>query len=142
MTQSHPASPAQPRWPWSRRTPTPRDLGVALLLLVAEAGVVAGVVLEYGMRFWGAQGEQWEIDAIALAEIAWLRYTAVAVTVCAGLALLCRARWTVASQVLAAVAVGALLTHAQRDWDRAHPAPAPTPTVRYVPCYSGSGTCE
>ncbi|MCX4546176.1 DUF6234 family protein [Streptomyces sp. NBC_01565] len=31
---------------------------------------------------------------------------------------------------------------AQHDYDRAHPAPAPTPSVGYAPCHSGSGRCH
>ncbi|WP_018547223.1 DUF6234 family protein [Streptomyces sp. LaPpAH-108] len=146
MTPSPPVpgsvSPPRRRRPWSRRTPTFADVSVALLLLAVEALVIWGAVLGYGLRSWGAQGERSEIDAAALAEIAWLRNAAVVVTVCAVLALLSRAPWTVASQVIVALAVGALLARVQHDYDRSHPVPVPTSTTRHAPCYSGSGTCE
>ncbi|MET8810581.1 DUF6234 family protein [Streptomyces sp. NPDC004549] len=135
-------SPSRRRRPWSRRTPAFADVSVALLLFAVEALVLWGAVLGYGLQSWGAQGERSEIDAAALAEIGWLRGAAVVVTGCAVLALLSRAPWTVASQVIVALAVGALLAQVQRDYDRSHPVPAPTPTTRHVPCYSGSGTCE
>ncbi|MGW4299248.1 DUF6234 family protein [Streptomyces sp. NPDC004646] len=71
----------------------------------------------------------------------WSRATPTFADVSVAL-LLSRAPWTVASQVIVALAVGALLAQVQRDYDRSHPVPAPTPTTRHVPCYSGSGTCE
>ncbi|MEW2131780.1 DUF6234 family protein [Streptomyces sp. NPDC005435] len=146
MTASHPASasvsPPRRRRPWSRRTSTFADVSVALLLFAVEALVIWGAVLGYGMWAWAAQGMRSEIDAAALAEIGWLRGAAVVVTVCAVLALLSRAPWTVTSQVIVALVVGALLAQVQRDYDRSHPAPPPPPAAGYVPCYSGSGTCE
>ncbi|MEW2131784.1 DUF6234 family protein [Streptomyces sp. NPDC005435] len=140
MTQPHPLSPPRRRWPWSRRTPTFADVSIALFLLVVDAMVIWATVLGYGMRGWAAQGDRQEIDTVALAEMAWLRNLAVVLTVGAGIALLCRARWTVASLVLAGLVVGAFHTQVQREYDTDHPSPAPA--SRHVPCYSGSGTCE
>ena len=93
------------------------------------------------MEGWAAQGNQDGIDAATLASIAWTGHFLYVVLALAGLAALSRAPWTVVSHLLVAGLLAALLASAQHDYDRAHPAPAPTPSVGYSPCYSGSGTC-
>ncbi len=96
----------------------------------------------YGMEVWAAQGHAEQIEAARLAGLAWTQHFLIATLVLAGLALLSRAPWTVLSQLLAAGAVAALLTLAQHDYDRRHPAPLPPPNPAYTPCFSGSGRCN
>ncbi len=100
------------------------------------------VLFDYGMETWAAQGQEDRIEAARVAELAWTRHFLIATLVLAGLALLSRAPWTVVSQLLAAGTVAVLLTLAQHDYDRRHPAPPPPPNPAYTPCYSGSGRCN
>ncbi|UNO40325.1 DUF6234 family protein [Streptomyces sp. MST-110588] len=71
-----------------------------------------------------------------------MRHFLLAAVVLAGLALLCRAQWTVVSRLLAAGTLAVLLALAQHDYDRGHPGPAPTPSADYQPGYSGSERCH
>lgn len=112
------------------------------MLFVVEAAVSMWKSFGYGMQIWAAQGAQAEIDASLLASIAWTEHFLLATLVLAGLAALARAPWTVLSQVLAAGTLAVLLVLSQHDYDRTHPGPAPTPSVGYSPCYSGSGRCN
>ncbi|RSS48964.1 hypothetical protein EF918_36280 [Streptomyces sp. WAC06614] len=93
------------------------------------------------MEVWAAQGQVERIEAAELAELAWLSSYLVVVLGLAGAAALFRARWSVVLQLLAALAVAAVLALAQHDWDRAHPEPPPRSGPAYVPCHSGSGRC-
>ncbi|MEV4927326.1 DUF6234 family protein [Streptomyces roseoverticillatus] len=143
MTCALPEPPPRRKWrPWSRRTSLGQDLGVGILLFIVEAAVFLGVLFDYGMEIWAAQGQEDRIEAARSAELAWTQHFLVATLVLAGLALLSRAPWTVLSQLLAAGAVAVLLTLAQHDYDRRHPAPPPAPNPAYTPCYSGSGRCN
>ncbi|WP_235482788.1 DUF6234 family protein [Streptomyces roseoverticillatus] len=142
MTYTLPEPSRRRRWPWSRRTPGGRDAGIGILLFIVEAAVYLATGFRYGMEIWAAQSDEKRIDATRVAELAWVQHFLIATVVLAGLALLFRAPWTVLSQLLAAGVVAVLLTLAQHDYDRAHPAPAPAPNPAYVPCYSGSGRCN
>ncbi|MFE1775389.1 DUF6234 family protein [Streptomyces sp. NPDC059008] len=142
MTCAFPEPSPRRGRPWSRRTPRGRDVGIGIALFVVEAAVFLLAGFGYGMEVWAAQGEQARIDAVQLAQLAWMQYFFVAVVVCAGLAALFRAPWTVLSQLLAAGAVAVLFVLAQHDYDRSHPGPAPVPSAGYTPCYSGSERCD
>ncbi|MET7485192.1 DUF6234 family protein [Streptomyces sp. NPDC005538] len=141
MTQVLPDSPSRHRWPWSSRTSLGPDIAAAIALFIGEAAVFAWTIFGYGMENWAAQGNQDEIDATTLASISWTEHFLFVVLALAGLAALSRAPWTVVSHLLLAGIVAAVLGSAQHAYDRAHPAPAPTPRAGYSPCYSGSGTC-
>ncbi|MFI6765464.1 DUF6234 family protein [Streptomyces sp. NPDC050355] len=142
MTYALPEPSPRRRWPWSRRTPRARDVVIGIALFVVEVAVFLLAGFGYGMEVWAAQGEQSRIDTAHLAQLAWTQHFFVAVIVCAGLAALFRAPWTVLSQLLAAGAVAVLFVLAQHDYDRSHPDPAPVPSAGYTPCYSGSGRCN
>ena len=143
MTQ---ALPEYPPWhsglPWSSRTPTGPDVAAAILLFVGEAVALAWIIFRYVAESWTAQEDQNKIDTTALAEITWMQVFLCVVLALTVLAALSRAPWTLASHLLFALLLGALLSGSQQDYDRAHPDPTPTSTVHYTPCYSGSGTCE
>ncbi|MCB5179395.1 DUF6234 family protein [Streptomyces antimicrobicus] len=145
MTDASAAPPARPRppWrPWSRRKSTGADVALGVLLLLVEVAVAVLHGFGTGMEVWAAQGEAERIEAAELAELTWLSYHLVVVLALAAVAALFRARWTVVFQLLAALAVAALLALAQHDADRLHPDPPPRPGPEYVPCYSGSGRCN
>ena len=143
MTQVLPLHPPlRSRRPWSSRTSTASDVIAAVALFIGEGVVLAWIVFSYGMENWAAQGDQDGIDAAALGEIAWMKVFLCVVLALAVVAALSRAPWTLVSHLLFALLLGALLTGSQQDYDRAHPDPTPTPTVHYVPCFSGSGTCD
>ncbi|WP_019057725.1 DUF6234 family protein [Streptomyces prunicolor] len=143
MTQVLPEHPPRHgRWPWSNRTPHAPDILAAIVLLIGEAADFAWTTFGYGMESWAAQDDQDRIDAATLTNIAWMEHFLYVVLVLAGLAALSRAPWTAVSHLLTACLVFTLLTGAQHEWNRAHPAPAPTPSAGYSPCYSGSGTCS
>ncbi|RKT03147.1 hypothetical protein BX286_1070 [Streptomyces sp. 3211.6] len=143
MTRA-PLDAPRPRrhWPWSHRTSTGADVTVAVLLLLLEAAVFVLVLFGHGMEGWAAQGDPERIEAADLAGRVWMSQFLVAMLVLAVLAMVSRARWTVASHLLAAAVAAALLVLAQHDHDRSHPRPAPRPGPEYVPCYSGSGRCN
>ncbi|MET7573682.1 DUF6234 family protein [Streptomyces sp. NPDC005492] len=142
MTQVPPESPSRLTWPWSGRTPLGPDIATAILLFILEAAVYAAKMFDYGLENWAAQGNQDEMDTATLASISWTQMCVYAVLALAVLAALSRAPWTLVSHLLLALLLTTLLGGAQQDYDRAHPSPTSTPTVRYSPCYSGSGTCH
>lgn len=143
MTQVLPERlPLRGRRPWSSRTSTASDVIAAVALFISEVAVLAWIIFSYGMENWGAQGDPDEIDTPALAEIASLQVFLWVVLALAALAALSRAPWTLVSHLLVALLLGALVTGSQQDYDRTHPDPAPTPTVHYTPCLSGSGKCH
>ncbi|WP_329263077.1 DUF6234 family protein [Streptomyces sp. NBC_01478] len=143
MTQSLTERPAlRGRWPWSRRTSRLSDITAAVVLFLCEIPVIVWKVFGDGMAVWAAQGEQDRIDAANLASIAWNQQFLYVALALVGLAAVSRAPWTVVSQLLVAGLLGAMLANAQHVYDVEHPAPAPTPTVLYTPCLSGSGTCH
>jgi len=111
-------------------------------LLTVEAVVFGWQSFGYGMQIWAAQGVQPEIDGARLASIAWTEHFLFVTLVLAGLAALSRAPWSALSQLLATGALTVLLVVSQHEYDRTHPNPAPSPSVEYSPCYSGSGTCH
>ncbi|MFJ8164458.1 DUF6234 family protein [Streptomyces sp. NPDC096136] len=128
--------------PWSRRTSTGADVTVAIVLFLLDAAVFVYGLFGYGMEAWAAQGDQERIEAAELAGRVWMSGSLVVLLLFAVLAMVARAPWTAASQLLAAAGVAALLVLAQHDHDRSHPTPAPRPGPEYVPCYSGSGRCN
>lgn len=134
MTHAVPHHPPRRRGrPWSSRTSRGSDIAVAFALFVVEAAVFAWMTFGYGMEGWAAQGDPAGLDAAALANIAWMEHFLFVVLALAALALLSRAPWTVVSHLLVVGIVGVLLASAQHDYDRAHPAPAPTPSAGYSP---------
>ncbi|MDT0466643.1 DUF6234 family protein [Streptomyces gibsoniae] len=140
MTNSLPEPTPRRRWPWSSRTSAGSDLAAALALFVGEVAVFGWKSFGCAMQIWAAQGAQAEIETSRIASIAWTEHVLIATLVLAGLAALTRAPWTVLSQLLAAGTLAVLLVLSQYDHDRTHPGPAPTPSVGYSPCYSG--TCQ
>jgi len=128
--------------PWSTRTPLGADIAVAVFLFIGEAAVFLGMTFTYALEGWAAQDDPAGLDAATLADIAWMERFLCVMLAFAALALLSRAPWTVVSHLVVAGIVTVLLASAQHDYDRAHPAPAPTPRAGYSPCYSGSGTCD
>ncbi|KIF02833.1 hypothetical protein PL81_27730 [Streptomyces sp. RSD-27] len=140
---THPPLDTEPRRrrPWSRRTSTGADVTVAIVLFLLEAAVFLSGLFGYGMEAWAAQGDQERIAAADLAGRQWMAGFLVALLLSAVLAMVSRAPWTAASQLLAAAAVAALLVLAQHAYARSHPTPAPRPGPEYVPCHSGSGRC-
>ncbi|WP_043670344.1 DUF6234 family protein [Streptomyces xylophagus] len=143
MTDAFPEHPPLRRGrPWSSRTSRGADIVVAVFLFIGEAAVYMGMTFTYGLEGWAAQGGPAGLDAARLADIAWMEGFLCVLLAFAALALLSRAPWTVVSQLVVAGIVAVLLVSAQHDYDRAHPAPAPTPRAGYSPCYSGSGTCD
>ncbi len=143
MTQALPERPARGSgWPWSSRTSRPSDITAAVVLFLGETAFFAWTTFGHGMAIWAAQGDQAEIDAATLADIAWMEHFLFVVLALAGLAALSRAPWTLVSHLLGAFLVAAVFTSVQSGYDRAHPAPAPTPGVSYTPCLSGSGKCH
>ncbi|MFF4715028.1 DUF6234 family protein [Streptomyces eurythermus] len=125
--------PAQGRRrPWAHRTRLGVDLAFAIPLFLLEAGWLAlDAVYGYGLDVWAAQGEQWQIDAAALAYMGRLRTLLITMLVLAVLAVISRARWTVITHLLVALLAGGALMAAQHDWDYRH-APPPG-CVRYGP---------
>lgn len=142
MTHVHPEPSPRRRWPWSSRTSRAKDVSVGILLFLVEAAVYVGKGFGDGMEVWAAQGDEARIDASRLASLVWTEHFLIVIVVLAGLATLARAPWTVLLQLLAAGAVAVLLGLSQHDYARTHPAPAPTPSAGYSPCYSGSGRCH
>ncbi|MFF5304019.1 DUF6234 family protein [Streptomyces sp. NPDC013161] len=128
--------------PWSSRTSRGADIAVAVFLFVGEAAVFMGMTFTYGLDGLAAQRYPAALDAAKLADIAWMEGFLCVTLAFAALALLSRAPWTMASQLVVAGIVAVLLVSAQHDYHRTHPAPAPTPRAGYSPCYSGSGTCD
>jgi hypothetical protein len=111
-------------------------IGFALFVLDAMAYLFQEVT--YGLVGWAGDVPRTAVDAAHLTSIAWTERILIAVLVLAGPAVVLRAPWTAVSQCLAAVVLALLLTAAQRGYAESHPAPAPTPSVLYAPCYSGS----
>ena len=126
--------------PWSNRTSRGSDIATGIALLLGETVVFMWLVLGYSMRMWAAQEEQTVIDAELRAELTMMEWFLLATLLLVGLALVFRAPWTAALQVLAAMVILVLLTGSQHDYDRNHPVPVPPPSG-YTPCYSGSGKC-
>lgn len=142
MTHTAPERPAGRTWPWSSRRPLASDIAGCVVLLIVEVAVFGWTMFGYGMQGWAAQGEQEEIDEWTTASIAFMEHFLMAVFVLFALAVLVRAPWTAALQLLTAGIVAVLLVSSQHDYDRGHPGPAPTPSAGYSPCYSGSGRCN
>lgn len=143
MTQALPERPPlRSRRPWSNRTSTASDIAAAVALFIGEAVTLAWMVFSYGMERWAAEGDLDEIDATRLPEIASMEHLLYVVLALAALAALSRAPWTLVSHLFVALFLGALITGAQQEYDRAHPDPTPTPSVHYTPCLSGSGKCH
>ncbi|MEV0479518.1 DUF6234 family protein [Streptomyces sp. NPDC050508] len=144
MTQVLPErSPRRSRWPWSHRTSRVSDISAAVLLSLVETAVFALKTFSDAMKGWAAQGQPDSIGGDStLASIVWTEHLLYVLLALAGLAALSRAPWTTVSHLLAAFVVFALLTGAWQGYDRTHPAPAPTPSIQYTPCLSGSGKCR
>ncbi|MFH8492352.1 DUF6234 family protein [Streptomyces longisporoflavus] len=121
----------------STRTPTRKDVGTALVLLVIESVVYVAGSIGHGLQIWAAADDRATIDAARLESIAWTQYLLIAALVLTALALLARARWTALLQLLTVATLAALLALSQHDYAQTHPRPAPTPSEGYVPCYSG-----
>jgi hypothetical protein len=120
------------------------DIALAFVLLVLDAMAYLWQEVRYDFVGWDGDVPRATLDADQLTGIAFTQHLIVAVLVVAGLALLLRAPWTLASQGLAAVALLLLLSVTQRTYASTHPAPTPTPSVLVAPCYSGSRgpTCQ
>jgi len=143
MTRAVPEHPSRyRRWPWSSRTSARSDIAVSVLLFLGELATLTWATFSHGMTVWAAQGDQREIDAETLANIAWMQHFFYVVLALAVLSALSRAPWSLVANLLIALLVAALFTGAQHDYDEAHPDPTPTPGVHYTPCLSGSGTCH
>lgn len=134
--------------PTKRRRPrlgrAPHDLDVATGVLAFTLEVLACLWQAWiaGWAAWGAQGSASLIHAAQTTSLRWSVCLLVAALVLVGLAALFRAPWTAVSQVLAAVVLAVMLvSQLQSDGSIGQPAPTPTPSVPYSPCYSGSGTC-
>ncbi|WP_329121178.1 DUF6234 family protein [Streptomyces sp. NBC_01465] len=129
-------------WPWSRRTALTPDLVVGISLLLLEAAAFIGVRLGSGMSVWVAEWADADTASVQRASIRAAEYFLLTTLAFVVLAVLARAPWTIALQLLAAVTLAVLLAYSQHAYDQSHPRPAPTPGPNYQPCYSGSGTCD
>ncbi|MGW0833239.1 DUF6234 family protein [Streptomyces prunicolor] len=140
MTQALPERPSlRSRRPWSNRTTRTSDIAAAVTLSIGEIAVFAWATYGYGITTWAAQGDQDEIDEATLANIAWMEHFLCVVLALAALAALSRAPWTTVSHLLAAGLVAVLVMGSRYEYDRDHPAPAPTRSAHCTPCLSGSG---
>ncbi|SEM44242.1 DUF6234 family protein [Streptacidiphilus jiangxiensis] len=126
------------RWPRRGLAPVAPDIALGFALLVLDAMAYLWQEVRYDVVGWAGGVPRATLDADQLTGIAFMEHLVIAVLVVAGLALLLRAPWTLASQGLAAVALLLLLSVAQKDYADSHPAPTPTPSIVVAPCYSGS----
>nr|WP_243876616.1 DUF6234 family protein [Streptomyces sp. 846.5] len=128
---------AQRRWPLGGRVNLAIDIALAVTLLGAQALAYLWRMFTLGMEEW-AQGPDANPDTSTLTRIAWTQGLLIAALVLAVLAAALRAPFLALAQVIAGLTLLALLGAAQHGYDRTHPKPAPTPSVYYTPCYSGS----
>ncbi|MGW0577793.1 DUF6234 family protein [Streptomyces sp. NPDC002920] len=121
------------------RIPVGSDLAYGLALFVVEAGVFLRGL--WGRADRDPDATRRELDAALRADLGWTEVSLCVVVVLAVLAVLARARWTAALQLLAAGLILVVLVSSQHDYDRAHPDPV-RPGPGYSPCLSGSGECH
>lgn len=129
-------------WLQRGRAPLGPDIFNAFLFFLVEGWLFFMLAFGQGMAGWAARSAT-EADAATRAGISHMQYLLCGVLVVAVIAALLRAPWAAGSQLVVALALVMMVSTAQRDYDQAHqPAPSPTPSVYYSPCYSGSGTCH
>jgi hypothetical protein len=141
---ANPLTESRPRrhWPPLRRVPLSTDIAVALAIFMIEGMLFVWQTVRYDWAGWAGDVPRAEVDAAHLTSIAWTQGLLVAAIALTLLAAIFYAPFTALWQGLAAVALAVSLAVAQHGYDQSHPAPTPTPSVLYSPCYSGSGTCH
>jgi Family of unknown function (DUF6234) len=134
------AGPRRRRWP--SRPPVALDVVLGVLLALGVALFYVLRLFGFGMDLWAEQNAEGASDRILRAQLSFTWHMALVSLGLAAVAAVLRARWTAALQVLVLLALAGLALLMQHDWERSHPPrPAPLPSG-YVPCYSGSGTCD
>jgi hypothetical protein len=112
---------------------------VAVFLFLVEAWLFFWAALAWGLAGWASGGSAAQNDAAAHTGISRLEHLLILAVVGGVIAALLRAPCSSASQLVVAAVLAVLALQAQSAYDQAHqPAPAPSPTVYYDPCYSGS----
>lgn len=139
MTESDPEPlHRRPSWLPRERAPLGTDVPVAFFLFLVEAWLFFRAALVWGMSGWAGQTAA-QADEATRAGISRLEHLLIAAVVCGVIAALLRAPCSSASQLVIAAVLAFMVLLAQGGYDQAHqPAPAPSPSVWYDPCYSGS----